>query len=152
MGSQERSLSRSPELSVKQQKLVDTLRMKEKGDLKIADWYLGALHAFANQSNPDRIAQAAHSLRELLAKIPRIFATEQFSVTGGDLRNRRTAIQKKLTKLKKGDYKNVWMGKKINTPLSNALQDIECYLILNNHPTRSDQIKSGDRTPFFVPI
>ncbi len=89
MESQERLLSRLPELSVKQQELVDALREKEKDGLKIADWYLGALHALANRSNPDRIAQAAHSLRELLEKIPRILATEQFSVTGGELRDLR---------------------------------------------------------------
>ena len=89
--------------------LIDALRMKEKDDLKIADWYLGALYALAHQSNPDRIAQAAHSLRELLEKIPRIFETEQISVTGGALKNLRTAIQINLTNLKNGDYKDGWI-------------------------------------------
>jgi hypothetical protein len=35
------------------------------------DWYVGALSALADESNPDRLAQAANSLREPLEKIPR---------------------------------------------------------------------------------
>ena len=35
----------------------------------LADMYLGALTAFSS-NNPDRLAQAAHSLRELIEKLP----------------------------------------------------------------------------------
>lgn len=39
--------------------------------------YLGALHAFATTTNPDRIAQTAQSARELMEKLPRRLGTEQ---------------------------------------------------------------------------
>lgn len=143
MESQERSLTKSLALSVKQQTLVNALRAKEIDDLKIADWYLGALHALANRSNPDRIAQAAHSLRELLEKIPLIFNTEQISVKGGDLKGLRAAIEKKIQRCKDGVYKDGWIGKTINKKLNNALESIECYINRNNQPSRLDKIKSG---------
>jgi hypothetical protein len=43
-----------------------------KKDQQLALMYLGALSVLRNMSNPDRSAQAAHSLRELLEKLPRI--------------------------------------------------------------------------------
>jgi len=37
----------------------------------LADMYYGALFVFQRTDNPDRLAQAAHSLRELMEKLPR---------------------------------------------------------------------------------
>jgi hypothetical protein len=44
----------------------------EKGDA-LAGIYLGALRVLNGAGNPDAIAQAAHSLRELLDKLPKYF-------------------------------------------------------------------------------
>jgi hypothetical protein len=47
--------------------LLDALN---QSDPKTADFYRGALFAFVNQQNPERLIQAAHSIRELLEKAP----------------------------------------------------------------------------------
>jgi hypothetical protein len=39
--------------------------------------YLGALHAFASNANPDHLAQCAQSARELMEKLPRRVGAEQ---------------------------------------------------------------------------
>ena len=50
--------------------ISDALRSKETEKYPLSQWYLGALYALDNHYNPDRIAQAAHSLRELIEKLP----------------------------------------------------------------------------------
>jgi hypothetical protein len=40
---------------------------------EIARMYIGALVVLADQDNPDRFAQCAHSLRELMEKLPEYF-------------------------------------------------------------------------------
>lgn len=47
------------------------LRILNDAAPELGDYYLGALHTLANTSNPDRIAQSAHSLRELIQQLPR---------------------------------------------------------------------------------
>lgn len=47
------------------------LRILNDASTELGDYYLGALHTLANTSNPDRIAQSAHSLRELIQQLPR---------------------------------------------------------------------------------
>ena len=41
-------------------------------DGRLAEMYVGALTALDDRSNPDRLAQSAHSLRELIEKIPEV--------------------------------------------------------------------------------
>ena len=52
--------------------VVRALESEETPTLPISQWYLGALRALSDEHNPDRIPQAAHSLRELLEKLPRV--------------------------------------------------------------------------------
>jgi hypothetical protein len=52
-----------------QQALHEALAARDAG---LAGMYLGALATLANSGNPDRIAQCAHSLRELLEKLPSV--------------------------------------------------------------------------------
>ena len=54
-------------LSGPRQALLDALY---QSDPKTADFYRGALFAFVDQQNPERLIQAAHSIRELLEKAP----------------------------------------------------------------------------------
>jgi hypothetical protein len=43
-------------------------------DRRLADMYAGSLHALGHTANPDRVAQAAHSIRELIEKLPAYIA------------------------------------------------------------------------------
>ena len=55
-------------LSARQKALFVAL---EKKHADLAKFYLGALITFNQDTNPDHLAQAAHSLRELMEKIPK---------------------------------------------------------------------------------
>ena len=59
-------------LSQRQLEVVQALQSRETERYRISQWYLGALYALDNHYNPDRISQAAHSLRELMEKLPRV--------------------------------------------------------------------------------
>jgi hypothetical protein len=54
-------------VSGQQRALFKALRDRSEG---IAQMYLGALYALDQTSNPDRLALAAHGIRELLEKLP----------------------------------------------------------------------------------
>jgi hypothetical protein len=58
----------SPVLSAQQQAFFDVLNRRDR---RLADMYLGALWVLNQGSNPDRVPQAAHSMRELMEKLPR---------------------------------------------------------------------------------
>lgn len=54
-----------------QQRAVYELMMRfDRPDRPLAAMYLGAIHALLQKTNPERYAQAAHSLRELMEKLP----------------------------------------------------------------------------------
>jgi hypothetical protein len=57
-------------LTPQQRRLRDTLARRAP---ELADMYLGALHVLEDRANPDRIAQAALSLRELMFHAPSYF-------------------------------------------------------------------------------
>lgn len=56
-----------PLLTGSRQALYEALRRR---DLKVADFYRGAMVVIADRGNPEAIFQAAHSIRELLEKAP----------------------------------------------------------------------------------
>ena len=60
------------QLSQRQLEVIHALQSRETEKYRLSQWYLGALYALDNYYNPDRIAQAAHSLRELKEKLPRV--------------------------------------------------------------------------------
>src|SRR4029077_18363670 len=55
-------------LDGRQKTLVEALSEK---DARLGQMYVGALMVLENQGNPESLAQACHSLRELMEKIPR---------------------------------------------------------------------------------
>src|SRR5215475_5450034 len=59
---------RGLELSDRQLQVWRALRAKSRTGYAFHDWYVGALSVLrsSNDDNPDRLAQAANSLRELL--------------------------------------------------------------------------------------
>lgn len=68
-----------------QQALYEALSEKDEAlpgkRLYLAPIYLGALTAIENEGNPDKMAQAAHSIRELMEKIPAIVEVETKALT-----------------------------------------------------------------------
>jgi hypothetical protein len=60
-------------MSVQQLALHEAL---EERAADLARMYVGALIVLSNPDNPDQLPQAAHSLRELMEKIPRYIAVE----------------------------------------------------------------------------
>jgi hypothetical protein len=54
------------------QRLLYEQLVSRDGAGDLAAMYRGALAVLADTSNPDRVAQAAHSLRELMEKLPRL--------------------------------------------------------------------------------
>lgn len=60
------------ELSQRQLEVIQALQSRETEKYRLSHWYQGALYVLDNYYNPDRISQAAHSLRELMEKLPRV--------------------------------------------------------------------------------
>lgn len=59
-------------LTDQQRNVLEMLQNKQTEKYRLSEWYLGALYALDNPYNPDRIAQAAHCLHELIEKLPRV--------------------------------------------------------------------------------
>jgi hypothetical protein len=62
----------SPEEGILSGRQMALYRALGKKDPQLGAMYLGAISVLKNVANADRFAQAAHSLRELLEKLPRI--------------------------------------------------------------------------------
>ena len=130
--------SPSLQLSTNQIQVLDALRRVETEEYRLGDWYLGALYALANSYNPDRISQAAQSLRELMEKLPRVVHASD--VHTFDFQGMRQGIRERFAK-DKNRYKEVWKGETIDARLDKTLRRIDRYLELNLQPTRRDQIQ-----------
>src|SRR5687768_1740148 len=57
-----------PQLTGEQIALIEALNDR---DTRLGPIYLGAVRALLDATNPERVPQAAHSIRELLEKLPR---------------------------------------------------------------------------------
>ena len=133
----------SPVLDATQRQVLDALRAKELDEYPLGDWYLGALFAFQNKYNPDRISQAAQSLRELLEKLP-IVVRESDVVRSHDFAGMRRGIYNRWIKDKKR-YDEKWKDKKVDGQLDKTLRKIDQYLESNRRPTRRELIQLAIR-------
>jgi hypothetical protein len=89
-------------------------------DGRAATWYLGARMTLSNTNNPERLQQAAHSLRELMDKLHPIVGlpakaegSDLDKSEGGDLGSRFYAMTVKWEKAKRGSKcyaEGVWSG------------------------------------------
>ena len=131
----------SPVLDATQRQVLDALRAIETDECPLGDWYLGALFALQNKYNPDRISQAAQSLRELLEKLPRV-VRESDVVRSHDLVGMRRGIYNRWIK-DKTRYDGKWKDKEVDGQLDKTLRKIDQYLELNQRPTRKEQIQSA---------
>lgn len=135
----ERPDDQPPQLEARQLEVWRTLQVKSTDKYRLADWYLGALSSLRNTFNPDRFAQSAHSLRELLEKIPRALQTEQAGITGDELKNKRRALRAALER-EKTNFPAGWENQPITAELSNVLSEFEQYFELCERPDRKDQV------------
>ena len=133
----------SPVLDATQQQVLRALRRKETDKFPLGDWYLGALYALENKYNPDRISQAAQSLRELLEKLPRV-VRESDVPRPYNFKEMRKNINRRWIKDKKR-YDGKWKGVTVNNHFDKTLRKIDDYLELNQMPDRKDQIQLAIR-------
>ena len=132
-------------LTSKQQAVLEVLQSKQTEKSPLGDWYIGALYALNNHYNPDRVAQAAHSLRELLQKLPRIVQGNEVHVSATDFAGMRRNINDRILKDKER-YSEGWKNKIIDARLNKTLGKIEDYFSHNQQPTRKEQIKQAVAT------
>jgi hypothetical protein len=100
---------------------------------KFHEWYQGALQALDSRSS-DRIAQAAHSIRELCDKLPdRIADIPKFKSPVSPVKS----IQRDFMQIKTSSYAEGWNEKPINTKLNKLLLRLEEIFKLFNEPKRT---------------
>jgi hypothetical protein len=133
---------RPAQLEPRQLEVWRILRARSSEKYALADWYFGAISTLRYSFNPDRIAQAAHSLRELLEKIPRALQTEESGLTGDQLKKKREAVRAAFDK-EKVNFADGWQEKIITPALSDVLQGLEQYFNLCDRPDRRDQVFAG---------
>lgn len=127
-------------LTLQQQEVLAALKSKETEKDPLGDWYLGALYALENPHNPDRVSQAAQSLRELVEKLPRVVREMDAQGTAFDFAGMRHDINARLLKDKER-YPEGWKGQGIDSRLDKTLRKVERYVELNRQPTRKEQMQ-----------
>ena len=132
-------------LTRKQREVIEALKNIQTEEYPLSDWYIGALYALNNHYNPDRIAQAAHSLRELLEKLPWVIHGSDVKAKVPGFAEKRNIMNERVLRAKKR-YPKGWKGKPIDKNLAKLLTDLEKYLELNQKPTRKEQIKQAVAT------
>ena len=132
-------------LTDRQRDVLEALQSKQTDKYPLRDWYLGALYALDNHYNPDRIAQAAHSLRELLEKLPRVVHGSDTPANTSRFYNIRNNISDLISRSKKRCPEG-WKGGKIDKNLAKALTEVEKYLELNKQPNRRERIQQSVAT------
>ena len=138
-GSPDRKLPMPLKLTDLQRAVLKALQGKETERYPLSNWYLGALYALDNPHNPDHFSQAAHSLRELIEKLPRVVGEMDMP---GSFRDIRSNIDARFTKDKER-YGKAWTGKKIDCELAKTLGEIDRYLMANQQPTRRERVQSA---------
>jgi len=127
-------------LSGQQQALYEALFEK---DQRLAIMYLGALIALDHTGNPDRLALAAHDLRELMDNVPK-FVDVQIKAQKESL----TAKVRELEDRWQATLRNTecyesqtWSGQ-IDGPLLKLLKTLHAFLewLAEHHPRRKAEI------------
>lgn len=127
-----------------QRAVLDALRSVENKEYRLGDWYLGALYALKNHNNPDRISQAAQSLRELMEKLPRIVRAGDVHIYTPNFQEMRREIFARLVD-DKIRYEEAWREKAIDAKLEKTITKTYRYMELNQQPTRKEQIQIAIR-------
>ena len=104
---------------------------------KFHEWYQGAIQVL-NSLSPDRIPQAAHSIRELCDKLPdRIAEIPKFNSPVSPVKS----LQRDFWEIKKSNFADGWKDRTINSELTKLLIRLEEIFKLFNEPARTDRLK-----------
>jgi len=129
------------ELTPRQHQIIEILGRAKSPKYALSNWYLGAIYAAKNTYNPDRYAQAAQSIRELLEKLPRVFIETEIQGGNSGLSDMRRHLYSRLCDDKKR-FGGTWKDKKIDTGLDKTICKMDAYLKRAQIPTRKEQICS----------
>lgn len=113
-----------------------------KKNLQLASIYIGALHILKHKPNPDRLALAAHGLRELMEKLPRYLEIPIEANDTNLMQMARTLADewRKAKSQSKCHNDTSWNGG-IDNPLRKYLDQSEVFFSKfdNIRPTRKKQ-------------
>ena len=131
------------ELTSWQRQVLEALEGTETEKHPLSKWYHGVLYVLDNPHNPDRISQAAQSLRELVEKllevVPGIGMQTKSSSEKSIFQGKRSNIEKRILAYKAFHLGN-WEGQTIDSDLATGLTTLEEYLELNKQPNRAEKI------------
>ena len=131
-----------PLLSRQQLDVTQVLQSRDTPQYPLSQWYLGSLYALRDINNPDRISQAAQSLRELIEKLPRVVQESDLQVNPIDFIGMRRNLYTRFLGDKKR-YQEGWQGNAIDVQLDKTLKGFDHYLERNQQPTRKEQIEKA---------
>ncbi len=132
-------------LTPQQQRALEALKDRETEEYPLSQWYLGALYTLHNEQNPDRIAQTAHSLRELIEKLPRVVERSNVQAPSSTFQQQRENMYRRILRDKK-HHPDGWKGGTIDAHLDNTLKEVEKYLESNQQPTRRERMQMAVTT------
>ena len=127
-------------LSAQQRAVLEALQSRDTNRFPLSRWYQGALYALRNRHNPDRLSQAAQSLRELLEKLPRVVRESDLQVSSYDFRGKRQSLYDRIQKDKRR-YADGWDGRSIDRSLARTLEEFEAYIKQSQRPSRREQVQ-----------
>ena len=126
----------------------------KKLDERLAQMYYGALEVLNGNDNPERFYQSAHSLRELIEKLPSYIGVSQNS--SYILGNRVNNLKEKWKKIKKHEYSKD-EEQLIDNNLCDFLNEMNCFFVEyeNERPTRNEEfvttLKIFEKSNGFLP-
>ena len=130
-------------LTATQRQVFEALCEKQTEKHPLGDWYLGAIFALQNKHNPDRFSQAAHSMRELLEKLPEAIRKDEEQASHPyPFKSQRQQIHTSLVRDQRR-YPDGWKGKKIDKKLNNTLQQVVGFFTATQGPTRGERTQSA---------
>ena len=127
-------------LTQRQQDVLRVLQSRENERYPLSQWYLGTLYALANHHNPDRISQAAQSLRELVEKLPRVVLESDPQVNSYNVPENRREIAARIAKDQQR-YPEGWAGKLIDPQLGETFEKASIYFEKSQQPSRREQVQ-----------
>ena len=139
-----RNVYKPLELTSWQRQVLEALEVTETEKYPLSRWYHGALYALDNPNNPDRVSQAAQSLRELVEKLSGVVLgiNIQSSHIKSIFETKRGDIEKHILTYKES-HPGDWEGQTIDSHLANGLTTLEEYLKLNKQPSRAEKIANA---------
>ena len=129
------------QLTRRQEDVVSALVSAENETHPLSQWYHGALYTLSNGNNPDRIAQAAHSLRELLEKLPRVLTGNAPPAGPNNFQELRRELATRFGNDRER-YSMGWEGAAIDSALSLTIEKASIYFENSQQPSRREQIQS----------